>query len=94
MKKQLLISLLSLFTIVFLLTGCEKTNSAPENKIQIENSVPEEKTPATPTMPAMKDAATTEDKKESVLSSEPLTADQPEPEGSKSLKRYLDDSTL
>jgi len=94
MKKQLLLSFLPLFTIAFLLTGCEQTKSVPEKKIPIENSVPEEKTPSSQTMPAMKEVETTEDKKESVTSNEPLTTDKQKFEGSKSLKRYLDDSTL
>jgi len=94
MAKQLLLSFLPLFTIAFLLTGCEKTRSAPEKKIQIKNSVPEEKTPSTQTMPAMKEVETTEDKKESVPSNEPLATDEQKFEGSKTLKRYLDDSTL
>ena len=94
MAKQLLLSFLPLFTIAFLLAGCEKTRSAPEKKIQIENSVPEEKTPATQTMPALKEVETTGDKKESATSNEPLTTDEQKFEGSTTLKRYPDDSTL
>jgi len=94
MKKQLLLSFLSLFTIAFLLTGCEKTRSAPEKKIQIESSVPEKKTPATQTMPVMKEVKATENKKKRVASSESLATDEQKFEGSKTLKRYLDGSTL
>jgi hypothetical protein len=94
MAKQLLLSFLPLFTIAFLSTGCEQTRSVPEKKIPIENYVSEEKTPSTQTMPVMKEVETTDDKKESVTSNEPLTTDKQIFEGSKTLKRYLDDSTL
>ena len=92
MKKQLLISFLTLFTIAFLLSGCEKTKNAPEKKSQIEKPVPAEKTPSTETMTTTKEIEITGDEKKGVTSRESPTNDNQKFEGSQSLKRYLDDS--
>jgi uncharacterized lipoprotein YajG len=91
MTKQLLISLLPLFTIAFLLTGCEKTQSTPEKKNQLEKAISNESTPSseTPKMPAVE---ITGDKKERVTTGEALATENQKFEGSQSLKRYLDDS--
>jgi len=92
MIKQFLISSLPLLTIAFLLTGCEKTKSAPEKKNQVEESVPEEKTPSTETMTEIKEVEITGNKKMSVTAGDPVKTDDQKFEGSRSLKRYLDDS--
>ena len=90
MTKQLLISFLPLFTIVFLLTGCGKTQSAPEKKNQLEKAISKENIPSSETMTEVKEAEITEDEKKNFK--EPLKTERQNFEGSQSLKRYLDDS--
>jgi len=92
MIKQLLISLLPLFTIAFLLTGCEKTQSTPEKKNQLEKTISKENTPSSETMTEVKEANITEAEKKNFSPNEPLKTEHQKYEGSQSLKRYLDDS--
>lgn len=92
MIKQLLISSLPLFTIAFLLTGCEQTKSAPEKKNQVEESAPEKKPSSINTTAKMKAVEMPEDQIISATAEEPVATNDQQFEGSRSLKRYLDES--
>ncbi len=92
MKKNILIFFLPLLTLALLGTGCEKGKSAPKEKIPVEKSQPEAKTPPIATLTAPEEAEIVESEETSTVTEDIPATDNQQYEGSATLKRYSDDS--
>jgi len=86
-KKQLSFPFLLLFTMAFLLTGCEKTKSVAKEKAS-----PPEIIKTMAEIEEIEETEIIEDKEKSVTTKNTPATDNQKFEGSQTLKRYMEDS--